>query len=204
MTARTWGSNRISVLDVNSRSRERPGIILCTFSSGPASIPFAKYDGPYLSLSSPGTARRGRPEEENSFNEGAVSAVARRGGQRKRREERREKKREKAGRTCFSRRISRGEEENGTNTACFVPRRWRGTKQCCIVALDGLLTQVSECTRSTRDTCASRPSGSSSISRSAVPLPLSSSPKSAGDLAYRSPRAAWRVSGVVATSRACS
>lgn len=154
---------------------------------------FAKYDSPYLSLSSPGTRRLSgrRKLVQRGRRIGARDEVE------KEMTKSEKKWREKAGRTCFFTRISHGKKENGTNTMCRS-RRWRETKQCCIVALDGLLTQVSECI-CTRDTCASLPSRSSSTSRFA-PLPLRR-PQIRGRLRVS---IAWQVSGVVASSRSCS
>lgn len=125
----------------------------------------------------------GCPEEENSFDGG------RRIGARdevEKETESEKKRREKAREDLFlyANKLRReGGKENGTNATCRS-RRWRGTRQCCIVALDGLLTQVSECIR-TRDTCAYLPPRF--FLNISIPCHfLFAIPKSAGDFAYRS------------------
>jgi len=124
---------------------------------------FVKYDGLYLSLSSPRiTCRLSRWKlVQRGHRPGG------KGNDKEWKEATRESREDLFLYTVYTNKL-RG-RENGTNTTCRS-RRWRGTKQCCIVVLDGLLTQVSECLICTRDTCASLLSGSST-SRS-MPLPF--------------------------------
>lgn len=139
----------ISNVFVNFRLHEFLRIILYIFERSCKHIESStKCDDPYLSLSSPRTTYRLSRRK-------LVQRGRRIGGRdevEKETAKSEKKRREKAGRTCFSTRISHREARTEQTRRCRS-RRWRGTKQCCIVALEGLLTQVSECIR-TRDTCA--------------------------------------------------